>query len=329
MQKKRDPKKIAIAGILLIILPFALYFIPYYYIYYSLFGIPLQILGFFIILFSGYYYYKNQITEKNVLGFLGSSFSSKKSFPYKRHDLIKATNWYRKELNMKNWRIMGDVTFKVSISEPKFRDPHTLHVLIRQVLENLGCIIKKNIDPTLSPVENSLMKEVSYQIDGGISGYMGKKPKNTYLFLGLICFIIALVIFGTNINLLSSFYLISELSYILALIFIIAFSVLGVVALYFWYKNKKKRSLMKIMVLEEGTYYIEWEIFGINVDKKVEKEPKDVNAELILTIGILPDANYPAHKGKNLFSNIIEQIREIFHSNNCAILEQTSSTENT
>ncbi|MGV9205918.1 MAG: hypothetical protein ACOC44_18055 [Promethearchaeia archaeon] len=171
------------------------------------------------------------------------------------------------------------------------------------------------------------MKEVSYHIDGGISGYMGKKPKQTFLYLGILFVFLAIITFISNSSLLTSLYVISYSPYILAIVLLIIFSVLGVVCLYLWYNNKEDRSVIKIFILEEGTYYIEWDVFGVSAEKKVEKMPKEVNAELFLTIGILPDINFPTKKGKNLFSNILEEVREVLHATNCTILKQSSTTE--
>ncbi|MGV9199293.1 MAG: hypothetical protein ACOC44_03625 [Promethearchaeia archaeon] len=153
MNSTKDPKKIAILGILLIAAPYLLLLVfgYYYYSIFSYFTIPLMIFGFLLIFYAGYVYFKVKNEDNQKSNFLGGQFTSKGSFPQKRHDIIKSTNWYRKERKKKNWRIMGDVTFSLSLTEPTFRDPHTFHLLMRHILENFGCIIQKDRDPTFSP----------------------------------------------------------------------------------------------------------------------------------------------------------------------------------
>lgn len=266
------------------------------------------------MLYAAFLNYRMKRSDQEGSGLFGGILKTRSNFPYERHDIIKSTNWYRKELKMKNWRIMGDITLNISMIEPRFKDPHTLHILIRQVLENYGCIIEINKDPTVTPLKNSLLKDVSYHIDGGIKGYIGKRPKKTMLFLGMFFMFLALVC------LMFIFF------YFMIALFIICL-LIGIGCLLVWRKKKTERSFIEVFLIEEGTYYVDWQFFGIGAEKKVQKMPKQVEAELFITIGILPDLRFSTMKGKNLFSDILEDIRRILQGNDCKIIEQHSSNE--
>ena len=231
--------------------------------------------------------------------------------PFKRHDIIKSTNWHRKELNAKNWRILDDHTFVVSLSEPKFRDPHTIHVFIRHEFENIGYIIDRERDPTSSPLQQSVMKDVSYHINGGISAYIGKKPSSLLLFLGIIIMLSPLILLMFYWN----------------LIVIIVLLIIGFILLLFGIFIYRSSDRNQIFALEEGTYYVEWEIFFSGDSKRVAKLPKKVTGEYIVTLGILPGRSYSDEVAKEGFRRIVNRLREIFQENNFEILEEITLDE--